>query len=130
MSDAGNVYCHNTSDCSPERWCDINNNVCRSMGVCNSDWDCSATFFCNTIFHVCECMTDEACVGWPDGKTSCDAETFRCVVPGRPPCDVNCDPSCMECVNGACQFKEGMDCCSWENCKAPRHSCDNETHRC
>jgi hypothetical protein len=128
--DSGSVCCRSREDCAPTKWCDVTACTCRSMRTCYSDYECAATFVCNPYRNVCECYTNDDCRDWPGGKTWCSNDTFRCEVPGTPPCDLDCERECQECVDGACRFKEGMDCCNWEDCHPPRNTCDEDRHVC
>lgn len=130
-ADSGAGCCRSRNDCAPTRWCDLTACTCRSMRTCYSDYECAASFVCNPFSHTCECMRNDDCRDWPDGKTWCSNETFRCEVPGDPPCDLDCEPGCQECVDGACRFKPGMDCCTWNDCTTPpRRTCDKDRHKC
>ncbi|MBI5528598.1 MAG: hypothetical protein HY897_19890 [Deltaproteobacteria bacterium] len=132
--DAGPVDargCLLKTDCEVTQWCDRNSFLCKEMDTCQIDEQCALGHVCNAFADACECINDESCANWPDGKTECDIRTKTCRVHEPPTCNPPCNPDCKECVEGTCEFLPGKDCCEDNDCVVPpRLKCDLNTFGC
>jgi len=132
-ADVGPTGCTGRDQCKPDKWCEIVNGVgsCQTMGTCDADEKCAVGQVCNTFTKACECLNDDSCKDWADGKTACDPQLKQCDKPQVVTCDPPCDAACKDCVNGSCVLKSGVECCADDDCITPPNLyCDTATHLC
>jgi len=123
--------CRSDADCNSGEFCHLGTGGCATIEPCTNDDQCHVGHICNEIMGACECVNDDSCKDWPDGRTECNETTKVCSVPETPACDPPCNEGCQKCADGACMRKEGIECCTDDDClNPPLTTCDLVTFAC